>query len=188
MGLKPIGMLLAAAAALSLAAAASAAPRAEARLGYAGVGLDVNVGGTSFEIEDDGFSYGAEIGYDFDALPILVFGPYASFDLASAELCDASGCAESDWTLGLGARVGAEFAPRLMAYVKGGYALTQVGSAGGDETDGGYQVGAGLQLDLLADVYVKGEFVYSEFGEEDFIIGSAGFSQNLAVAGVGLQF
>ena len=65
------------------------------------------------------------------------------FDLASAELCDASGCAESDWTLGLGARVGAEFAPRLMAYVKGGYALTQVGSAGGDETDGGYQVGRG---------------------------------------------
>lgn len=163
----------------------------------------------------DGFAYGVAAGYDFD-LGSVIFG-------VEAEYMDSTGKQETDEDIAapfgyrinvkrdlyLGARIGAQVAPRTLLYAKGGYTNTSVESRFQDrvEDDGfeldfndtqtidGFRVGAGIEQ-LIGPGYVKLEYRYSnysglKFDDELFSDNSEigiDLDRHQVLAGIGVRF
>jgi len=182
--------LLAAGSAIALAAPAMAqenptftGPRVEALVGY-----DINKPGSSQDIDNaddldqsmEGASYGVGVGYDFamGSALIGVEGEYmgssaeTDYDTAAFETFGV-GNVEAGDDLYVGLRAGILASPRALVYVKGGYSnasynvLTSDGTTNTD-TDidlDGWRVGAGAEYALSNNLFVKGEYRYTNYGE-----------------------
>lgn len=193
-------LILAAVAAATVPAAVSAqdvpveaAPftgfRAEALGGYDSLAEDV-----------DGFVYGGALGYDFQ-VNNLILGVEGEITGTTAKVTERDAIAAGDRLrlkggrdLYVGGRLGFLLSPTAMAYGKAGYtnARTNVDyDAGADSfEDGldadGFRLGAGLELQMSPNVYVKGEYRYSNYKEiEDIEVDQ---DRHQVVAGVGFRF
>lgn len=182
--------LLAAGTAIAFAAPAMAqenpaftGPRVEALVGY-----DINKPGSSQDIDNaddldqsmEGASYGVGVGYDFamGSALIGVEGEYmgssaeTDYDTAAFETFGV-GNVEAGDDLYVGLRAGILASPRALVYVKGGYSNASynvLSSDGTENTDtdidlDGWRVGAGAEYALSGNLFVKGEYRYTNYGE-----------------------
>lgn len=192
--MKTTFALLAAASAVALASPAAAQDAsANTFTGlWGGVigGYDTSTAGSSVDDdanEDndqsiDGFGYGVQLGYDFDAGPVVigVEGEYSD-STANVEFADGDfegfglGNVEAGRDLYVGARLGFKASPDAMLYVKGGYtnAKYDVRSSDGTtqfsqdiDTDG-YRLGAGAEYALGTNAFVKLEYRYSNYSDAE---------------------
>jgi outer membrane immunogenic protein len=113
------------------------------------------------------------------------------------------GTIETGRDLYIGGRIGVALAPRTLVYAKGGYTNTTIESAFSGNANSvdfntsvdGYRVGAGIEQVVANNVYVKGEYRYSNynglkldddlFGDEDLDID---LDRHQVMFGVGLRF
>lgn len=152
----------------------------------------------------DGFVYGGAVGYDVQ-LNNLVVG-------AEGELTGSTTDTRTDNLINtgdrfrvgmgrdvyLGARVGVPLNPTTLAYAKGGYTnarvdtrYTQGTTETRDHTDlDGFRLGAGLEHQIGANTYIKGEYRYSNYGKADNSVGryNIDVDRHQLVAGVGMRF
>lgn len=168
---------------------------------FTGLRVEGVVGYDTTDVEDDGTDgvlYGAGVGYDFQA-GRTVLGVEAELTDSTVDECvagvDVTGdelCAKFGRDIYVGGRVGARVGRSGLLYAKAGYTNARVsvdyddGTAGGandfslsDELDG-VRVGAGGELAIGPNSYVKAEYRYSNY--ED------GFDRHQAVAGFGFRF
>jgi len=130
--------------------------------------------------DSSGILYGVAAGYDVRQ-GNLVFGGEAELTGASTDTrADGAFVAgdrivvDAGRDLYAGGRIGYVVTPRAMAYGKLGYtnARTDVdyrGGAGGaafseGRNSGGFRVGAGAEVAMRDNIYVKGEYRYSDYG------------------------
>ena len=145
---------------------------------------------------DGDLFYGGAIGYDMQRGKI-VLGLEGELDLASAHHCQTldpsindSYCIKRQRDVYIGGRIGIAVAPGTLLYGKVGYtslrerATYDGGSAGGsfDFTGsfGGVRVGAGIEQRLGSNLYVKGEYRYSNY--------DLGGWKHDGVVGLGIRF
>ncbi|MET0249416.1 MAG: porin family protein, partial [Sphingobium sp.] len=163
--MKTVIFAATAAAVLSISAPALAqdyAPftglRAEAIVGYDK--LDTNNGIIG---NPDGLLYGAALGYDIQAGNIVLG--------IEGEITDSTGKADFGAfdvdvarDLYVGGRVGVAMGSRSLIYAKAGYTNARISTdgAGGDNGDG-VRVGAGLEQQLGGQLFLKGEYRYSNY-------------------------
>ncbi len=184
--------------------------RAEAHLGWdhpsIHLGVSDGVDAVSETLGEDGLLYGVEVGYDA-RLNDFDLGVYAGFDGASTRSClgDASGeaCVKAgrNWTIG--ARAGYFVSDNALVYVKGGYANGSVKLSYRDAVDAasdldvsdnmdGYQIGAGVQVELGSNVYAKLEYVRTNYNDYDYRDGAVGLTVGVdrdnLVYGMGFRF
>ncbi|MFC4255328.1 outer membrane beta-barrel protein [Altererythrobacter xixiisoli] len=188
-------------------------PRAEVLMGYDISKLETD----SLDIDDnfdrsiDGVTYGAGVGYDH-AIGGLVVGIEGQiFGGEAKNTYDVSGISDFSTArisngrdLYAGARVGALVTPNTLAYVKGGYTNAQYNVSGftsaAQATDArveldGWRVGGGLERAITNNVFVKGEYTYSDYGNGELKLGdqtSDSFDLNThrhqVVVGAGFRF
>lgn len=155
-------IILASVAALALATPAFAAETAD----FSGPRVSIAAGLADDDVVgDDAFAYGAEVGYDWN-MNGVVLG-------LSAEIGDTD---ETGRELGATARIGGVVGKNLLLYGLGGYSNL---NAGGFNFEG-IQVGAGAELALGKQAFVKYEHRYANYDA------GVEFHQNLL--GVGLRF
>ncbi|MEO3389310.1 outer membrane beta-barrel protein [Mesorhizobium sp. CAU 1741] len=143
---------------------------------------------------EDGFIGGVHIGYDWQA-GNLVYGVLA--DLNFADLTDQqTGFSatpafytverELDYLATLRGRIGYAFSDTMLAYATGGLAygdvetrfLTNTPAAfvvsGGQDSDWGYTVGAGLETKVTSNISFGLEYLYTNLGGNDFNVNLSG--------------
>ncbi len=193
-------------------AAAASGLRIEGR-----VGLDINEVTTDYDDGVDAFEgsdsqsdlgYGAEVGFDFPVGESFVVGAYAGVDFSDAEYCSEifgtdEACVEQGRNLTLGVRAGVPFGTNALVYAKGGYSNGRINVSyddvedaiddfdAGDEVDG-FHLGAGVEFGLGRSLYLKGEYVYTNYNggryEDTDIEFSTDLTRHQIMAGVGFRF
>lgn len=234
--MKYQAMILAAVASAGLAVPAYAQDvsgfRVEARAAWEQVGAsatlpnpdeDEDVDGDEFltlSDDDSGFSYGVELGYDFQLGSSFVVGAYAGADFSDSGTCgelieDDLACAGLERTFTVGARAGVPLGERSLIYVKGGYSNGKFDATyDPDVTDnddeepgaildfsekqGGFHLGGGAEVGLTDNLYVKLEYVYTDYGSRSYLIEEVeegddtfldiGSDRHQVFAGVGFRF
>ena len=181
------------------------------------IGLDINEVDTDFDDGVDAFEssdsqsdlgYGAEVGFDFPVGESFVVGAYAGVDFSDAEYCSEVfgndvGCVEQGRNLTLGVRAGVPFGTNALGYVKGGYSNGRINVSyedfddvfddfdDGDEVDG-FHLGAGVEFGLGQNLYLKGEYVYTNYNggryEDTDIEFNTDLTRHQIMAGVGFRF
>lgn len=146
----------------------------------------------------EGIVYGIGAGYDFQ-LGGIVAGVEAELSDSTGEECftglDVAGdttCLRTGRDIYVGGRLGARVGSRALVYAKAGYTNARFeveyddGTAaglndfeGGESTDG-YRLGAGTEIGVGSNTFVKAEYRYSSY--------DGGFERHQAVAGFGLRF
>lgn len=180
--MKTVIFAATAAAALSLSAPAMAqdyapftGPRAEVIVGYDK--LDTNDGVIG---NPDGLLYGAALGYDFQAGNVVLG--------IEGEVTESTGKTEFVGfdvdvarDLYVGGRVGVAMDAGSLLYAKAGYTNARLSTdgAGGDNGDG-VRVGAGVEYKVGGQLYLKGEYRYSNY-EGDV-------ERHQVVGGLGIRF
>ena len=209
------GTTLASTPALAQDRAPFTGPRVEALAGYdnlrSGEEEDgTNTGSNEGDESIDGIGYGIGVGFDFDVggLVLGVEGEYAQSEARQefGETIDGTeflGNVEVGRDVYIGGRVGFTAGPSTLVYAKAGYTNTTIesafSSAGGnadfDTSVDGWRLGAGIEQMLGRNLYLKGEYRYSNynglefdddlFGDEDFDID---LDRHQVLAGIGLRF
>lgn len=214
------GALLASTAFVSTAAMAQdrapfTGPRVEGIVGYDmlrsgeaddGTNTSENEGDESI----DGVAYGVNVGFDFNVGGVVlgVEGEYvdSSGEQEFGETIDGTeflGRVETGRDIYVGGRIGVALAPRTLVYAKGGYTNTTIESAftsnansvDFDTSVDGWRLGAGVEQAVANNIYIKGEYRYSNynglnlnddlFGDEDFDID---LDRHQVMFGAGLRF
>ena len=135
--------------------------------------LDTNSAGLG---TPDGFFYGLSAGYDFQAGSAVL-----GLEGEVADSTTKRAGVETDRDLYVGARAGFLAGDRGLAYVKAGYTNARIEEEGfGGANGDGVRVGAGLEYKLGGQLFVKGEYRYSNY-EGDI-------ERHQAVAGLGIRF
>lgn len=148
----------------------------------------------------DGVVYGGAVGYDVQVNNLIVGGEGELTGSTSDTRTDnllATGDrlrVSAGRDLYAGARVGFVLNPTTMAYAKGGYTNARVNARydiGNTQTRDnidldGFRLGAGLEHQIGANTFVKGEYRYSHYGEADGFDIDA--DRHQLVAGVGMRF
>lgn len=162
--------MMIAAPAMAQEAPAFTGGHAEAIVGYDTI--DFGVPGVS---NGDGVVYGVNLGYDF-ALGGAVAGVEAELTDSSVEKFTLD--AKRD--IYVGARVGAPMGAALL-YAKAGYTNLRLGAPGvGSANADGFRLGAGVEYALSGNLFLKGEYRYSNY-ENDI-------SRHQVVGGLGIRF
>lgn len=171
-------------------------PRVEALVGYdsASDGTDGDAGSS------DGVTYGGAIGYDVQ-LGGAVIGAEAELTGSSVDTRADSLLVAGDRLvvdmgrdIYLGARAGVAITPTTLLYAKGGYTNASVDTTyetGTTRTEisedmEGFRVGAGAEFKLSPNMYLKGEYRYSNYGKIDGY--DIDVDRHQVVAGVGIRF
>jgi outer membrane immunogenic protein len=184
------GVALAAAAAFSTQAAAAtfSGSRAEIRGGWDRTTLSLSyedaVDSLSGSGHKSGFDIGAEVGYDYAAAGTLVIGAYAGIEGATTKDCspvvgDDKACLKLGRNFTVGARAGAQVAPLVMVYVKGGYSNGQLRATYSNIDDptlnfadhsnrGGIHFGAGVEA-AVGQGYVRAEYVRTNYNGYHYV-------------------
>lgn len=147
----------------------------------------------------DGVLYGGQIGYDFQA-GNAVIGVEGEATGSTAKRTDTSvlvagdrGRISTGRDLYVGARVGFTVGGNALIYAKGGYTNAKFDShyvsgttdiRTSDNADG-WRAGAGAEVKLNDKVYLKGEYRYSKYTNDDAGIDA---KRHQVVAGVGVRF
>lgn len=167
-------------------------PRAEAVVGWDHVKGD----GTS---SVDGALYGGQIGYDFQA-GSAVLGVEGEITGSTARRTENNVLVAGDSArlstgrdLYVGGRVGFTVGGNALIYAKGGYTNAKLNSrytAGAtdirfDDNVDGWRAGAGAEVKLNEKVYLKGEYRYSQYKNDDAGIDA---KRHQVVGGVGVRF
>lgn len=182
--------LLMGAAMMWVPAAASAqdigGPRAEVRLGLETLTLSDD---GEFEL-GDGFAYGAEAGFDLEVATSIVAGPFASYDVSTAENCEADDfCLESDGTLNIGGRFGMGMGGGGLLYAKLNWSRIKLtATTPGDEdseSDTGFGGAIGYEMPINRMAYFKIEASVARYGDELFGID---LNRRHIGVGAGLRF
>lgn len=170
-------------------------PRAEAIVGWDQVSDD-----SLNNASRDGVVYGVQFGYDVQAGgAILGFEGEATGattrDTARGVLvADDRLRAKAGRDLYVGGRVGFLATPRTMIYAKGGYTnarfdttydSTATGRIEDHATVDGWRVGAGAETKLNDKIYVKAEYRYSKYDDDNSGIDA---HRHQVLAGVGVRF
>ncbi|MCW3847137.1 outer membrane beta-barrel protein [Sphingomonas sp. LB-2] len=148
----------------------------------------------------DGVVYGGAVGYDFQVgHAVLGFegeatGSTTRQRATSVIVPGDSFRVKAGRDLYVGGRVGFTVGPRALIYAKGGYTNAQVdtryinGATTVDdkETLDGWRAGAGAEIGLGRNLYVKGEYRYSNYTKANNT--SVDLDRHQVVAGVGVRF
>ncbi|MCP3734382.1 porin family protein [Sphingomonas sp. RP10(2022)] len=163
------------------------------------VGYDVLKDGRGSE-SSDGVVYGGAVGYDA-RVNNLILGAEGELTGSTTATHDDNLVTAGDRLrvgagrdLYVGGRAGFVLNPSTMAYAKAGYTNARVETrydAGSARTEDhadldGFRLGAGLEHQLGANTYVKGEYRYSHYGKADRYDIDA--DRHQLVAGVGMRF
>ncbi len=188
-------------------------PRVEVLMGYdiskASEGsLDID---GDYDRSIDGLTYGAGVGYDHAIGGVVVGVEGQIFGGEAKNTYDVSGVSDFSTArlsngrdLYAGARVGALVTPSTLAYVKGGYTNAQYNisafTAESAATDArvdldGWRVGAGMEQAITNNLFVKGEYTYSDYGRGELQLGDVesdrfdvSTHRHQVVVGAGLRF
>lgn len=148
----------------------------------------------------DGFVYGGAVGYDVQVNNLIVGAEGevtgSTTDTRTDGLLAAGDRLRVDTGRDLyaGARVGFVLNPTTMAYAKGGYTNARINTrytTGSTEVRDhfdmdGFRLGAGLEHQIGANTYIKGEYRYSNYSRADRYDIDA--DRHQLVAGVGMRF
>ena len=148
----------------------------------------------------DGVVYGGAIGYDYQ-IGQLVIGFEGEATGASTRQTATDVLAVGDSLrvragrdLYAGGRIGVAVSPSALIYVKGGYTNARVDTRyvlgttviEDNEDLDGWRAGAGAQVNLGRNLFVKGEYRYSKYSE---LNGTAiDLDRHQVVGGVGIRF
>jgi len=149
----------------------------------------------------DGVVYGGAIGYDFQAGG-AVFGVEAEATGATTKQQGAAIFVPGDQLrvkagrdLYVGGRVGFLVGENALIYAKGGYTNAQMDiryqAPGGtnindSETFDGWRLGAGAEVKLSGNLYLKGEYRYSNYSESNNT--PIDVNRHQVVGGIGIRF
>ncbi|WP_293876214.1 MULTISPECIES: outer membrane beta-barrel protein [unclassified Sphingomonas] len=148
----------------------------------------------------DGIVYGGAVGYDVQLKNLIVGGEGeltgSTTDTRTDNLVTQGDRLRVDAgrDIYVGGRVGFVLNPSTMAYAKAGYTNARVdarydlgNTRTSDHVDlDGLRLGAGLEHQIGAKTYVKGEYRYSHYGKADSFDIDA--DRHQLVAGVGMRF
>ncbi len=199
--------LMLAALATSAAVAAAAPAAAQTAQPFTGFRVEGLIGYDSLndrqgqdKSSSDGVLYGAAIGYDIPAGPV-VLGAEGEISGSSSDTRSNGIRVPGDQfrlsagrDLYAGARVGYVISPVAMGYLKAGYTnakfdarYTTAGvTTSNDQEVGGYRLGAGLEYAISPNTFVKGEYRYSHYDELDGV--GINPNRHQLMAGLGLRF
>ena len=193
-----------------LAASALATPAfaQDARAPFTGahaegvIGYDnVSSGSDRSSESSDGLLYGGAIGYDYQLHGGLVIGADAELTGSTTDTRANSLIAPGDTfkidagrDIYVGGKLGYAVSPKAMIYGKGGYTNARVnthyisGTTQVDDHDDldGWRIGAGVQYNLASNIYVKGEYRYSHYGNLRGY--DVDLDRNQVVGGLGIRF
>jgi len=170
-----------------------------ANLGWAFGNFDNRTGGADLDTDTNGVEGGLYTGYNFQVTPNVVIGAEGDFTLTDLEDTKSNGgvtlTSKSDWNSNIRARLGYSF-DRYLIYGAGGLALADLELEGNGDTDSktalGWTLGVGGEAAVTNNVSAKFEYVYQDFGEEDFNLNGAGvssdFSNSQVRFGLGYRF
>lgn len=168
-----------------------------ANMGYGFMGFDGKAG-TSGALDDntDGVNVGVYGGYNFMVSPRVVLG--VEGDIAYNDIDNSAGGfnVQSDWNANIRARAGYAVFDRTLLYGTGGVAfadLSAKGNGGKDDTTAvGYTVGAGVEQAFTDRISGRVEYLYQDFGSQDFDLGGTKYktdvNNNIVRAGVAVSF
>ena len=186
--------------------------RAEARAGYDSITLDAEyddaTSSASADNNEDGLTFGAEIGYDFTVGPGFILGGYIGIDFSDADFCESIDeveevCLEARQNIYLGARGGMPVGPSTLVYGKVGYSNGDVDLELDDVQDiiddfddsgsrDGWHFGVGVEQNFGPMFYGKLEYVYTIYSDLDFASPDAALvidgNRSQVMAGLGLRF
>lgn len=140
-----------------------------------------------------GFAWGAAGGYDA-ALGRVRLGIEGEVTDSTIRQRDVGVRSDIGRDLYLGARLGYVLSPRAMIYAKAGYTNARVTSrvttgttTVKDSTNlDGFRAGAGVEVAISPRFYVKGEYRYSHYGDQNGLDIDA--DRHQLMAGVGVRF
>jgi outer membrane immunogenic protein len=159
-------MLFVALAATTLVATPAMAQDAAAQTSFTGPRVGVNIGFADDDLfGTESFTYGAEVGYDFDAggAVIGITGEIQDSDDITRELA-------------LTGRVGARVGSNALIYATGGYSNIRVIGVNVD----GFRIGGGVELGIGSKGFVKFEQRYGNY--------EYGIDLYQSLIGAGLRF
>ncbi|MBN9673599.1 outer membrane protein [Roseibium aggregatum] len=168
-------------------------------LGWAFGSFDNRTGGANLDTDSNGVEGGLFTGYNFQVTPNVVIGAEGDFTLTDLEKTKTNGgvtlTSKSDWNSNLRARLGYSF-DRYLIYGAGGLALADLEVEGNGDSDSktalGWTLGVGGEAAVTNNVTARFEYVYQDFGEEDFNLNGTGvssdFSDSQVRFGVGYKF
>ncbi|KTW00735.1 opacity protein and related surface antigens-like protein [Sphingomonas yabuuchiae] len=199
--------LMFAALATSAAVAAAAPAAAQTAQPFTGFRVEGLIGYDSLndrqgqdKSSSDGVLYGAAIGYDIPAGPVVLGAEGEISGSSSDTRSNGIRVPGDQFRLGAGrdlyagARVGYVISPVAMGYLKAGYTnakfdarYTTAGvTTSNDQEVGGYRLGAGLEYAISPNTFVKGEYRYSHYDELDGV--GINPNRHQLMAGLGLRF
>lgn len=169
-------------------------------LGWAFGNFDNKTNGSaSLSTDANGVTGGLYTGYNFQVTPNVVLGAEADFSLSDLTQTRTNGGlsleSKSDWNSNIRARIGYSF-DRYLVYGAGGLALADLEvSANGDrdsKTALGWTVGAGGEAAITNNLSARLEYVYQDFGSQDFNLNGTGVSSDFSNSqirfGLGYKF
>src|SRR6185369_6093308 len=171
----------------SPALAQSVTGRAELKVGYDKPNATLRVfNGETGTFGHRGVAFGGEVGGDLTIGSGFLVGVYGGADFSGADGCEHDiirngdvGCIKSKSNLYAGLRAGMTITDSGLIYVKGGYSHAKFRATydgtfpaspsavhevlDGSDSTGGWHFGGGFEVNVTHAVYVKGEYVYTNY-------------------------
>ena len=169
--------------------------------GYSWGNLDATLtpAPTTLNFNGSSIQGGLFTGLNFQVTPqflVGVEGDINFFDLGSNRLINGQNFQSSvDWQSTIRARAGLTF-DNYFAYLTGGLAITDLSVSGPGGTQGqtqlGWAIGAGLEGRITDHIFARGEYIYTNFGSDNFVLGAqsitGGLDTHTLRAGIGYRF
>ncbi|WP_166430617.1 OmpA family protein [Polymorphobacter arshaanensis] len=169
--------------------------RVEGQGGWDNLKFDGVGQGFNTKVDDKGWVYGAEGGYDMRLSDSMILGVFGNYNWSTVKATGFDGLggvttadAKHEWSA-MG-RLGFKITPSTLLYVAGGYAKTKVDynytpvaslvSFDSSQSYGGVRGAVGLEQGLGSHVYAKVEYRYTNYQD--------GLSRNQVVGGIGVRF
>jgi outer membrane immunogenic protein len=168
--------------------AQSVTGRAELKVGIDQPRATIEVfNGETADFGKSGLGYGAEVGGDVTVGSGFLFGAYGGIDLSQAHGCQSKlirndpadvACVKSKHNVYAGLRAGFNVGNSGLVYVKGGYSHAKFRASydgtfpavpaiheqfEGSGSASGWHIGAGFEVNVTHAVYVKGEYVHTNY-------------------------
>lgn len=163
---------------------------------YAGYGFAGSADEPGNSVETDGFLGGAFAGYNAEFGNGLVGGVEGDIGYSGVEGDNAGTSVKSGVEGSLRARLGYAVSPDILPYITAGGAAKSMevteGGVGDTNTMLGWTAGAGVDVKVTENMFVRGEYRYTDFGSDDFTTGggtrSVDSNDHRATIGVGFKF